>query len=66
LELLYLGQKLSSKIIRVSNELLQDSGVDIEAYLAGVLPTHWPRRSKVSDPGYWRRHAANLKGWQHR
>lgn len=28
------AKKLSSKIIRVSNELLQDSGVDIEAYLA--------------------------------
>lgn len=28
------SKKLSSKIIRVSNELLQDSGVDIEAYLA--------------------------------
>ncbi|MCS3605319.1 phage major capsid protein [Erwinia rhapontici] len=29
--------KLSSKIIRVSNELLQDSGVDIEAFLAGRI-----------------------------
>lgn len=28
------AKKLSSKIIRISNELLQDSGVDIEAYLA--------------------------------
>ncbi|MCW7549204.1 phage major capsid protein [Photorhabdus sp. APURE] len=28
------AKKLSSKIIRVSNELLQDSGIDIEAYLA--------------------------------
>lgn len=28
------AKKLSSKIIRVSNELLQDSGVDIESYLA--------------------------------
>lgn len=28
------AKKLSSKIIRVSNELLQDSGVDIEDYLA--------------------------------
>lgn len=27
------AKKLTSKIIRVSNELLQDSGVDIEAYL---------------------------------
>ena len=28
------AKKLSSKIIRVSNELLQDSGVDIESYLS--------------------------------
>ncbi|WP_391528493.1 phage major capsid protein [Photorhabdus akhurstii] len=28
------AKKLSSKIIRVSDELLQDSGIDIEAYLA--------------------------------
>lgn len=31
------SKKLSSKIIRVSNELLQDSGVDIEAYLAARI-----------------------------
>lgn len=31
------AKKLSSKIIRVSNELLQDSGVDIEAYLSGRI-----------------------------
>ena len=31
------SKKLSSKIIRVSNELLQDAGVDIEAYLAGRI-----------------------------
>ncbi|WP_118984511.1 phage major capsid protein [Photorhabdus sp. CRCIA-P01] len=31
------AKKLSSKIIRISNELLQDSGVDIEAYLAGRI-----------------------------
>ncbi|EIX4511076.1 phage major capsid protein [Escherichia coli] len=31
------AKKLSSKIIRVSNELLQDSGVDIESYLAGRI-----------------------------
>ncbi len=31
------AKKLSSKIIRTSNELLQDSGVDIEAYLAGRI-----------------------------
>lgn len=31
------AKKLSSKIIRVSNELLQDSGVDIEGYLAGRI-----------------------------
>lgn len=31
------AKKLSSKIIRVSNELLQDSGVDIEAYLASRI-----------------------------
>lgn len=31
------AKKLSSKIIRVSNELLQDSGVDIEAYLAARI-----------------------------
>lgn len=31
------AKKLSSKIIRVSNELLLDSGVDIEAYLAGRI-----------------------------
>lgn len=31
------AKKLSSKIIRVSNELLQDSGVDIEAYLTGRI-----------------------------
>ena len=29
--------KLSSKIIRVSNELLQDSGVDLEGYLSGRI-----------------------------
>ncbi|WP_045960421.1 phage major capsid protein [Xenorhabdus poinarii] len=28
------AKKLSSKIIRVSNELLQDSGIDMESYLA--------------------------------
>lgn len=31
------SKKLSSKIIRVSNELLQDSGVNIEAYLAARI-----------------------------
>ncbi|MGG9011091.1 phage major capsid protein, partial [Escherichia coli] len=31
------AKKLSSKIIRVSNELLQDSGVDIESYLANRI-----------------------------
>ncbi|WP_031281357.1 phage major capsid protein [Photorhabdus temperata] len=31
------AKKLTSKIIRVSDELLQDSGVDIEAYLAGRI-----------------------------
>lgn len=31
------AKKLSSKIIRVSNELLQDSGVDIEAYLTARI-----------------------------
>lgn len=31
------AKKLSSKIIRVSNELLQDSGVDIEAFLASRI-----------------------------
>jgi hypothetical protein len=44
LSALQLGaKKLSSKIIRVSNELLQDSGVDIEASWLDVLPTHWTR-----------------------
>lgn len=33
------AKKLSSKIIRVSNELLMDSGVDIEAFLAGRIAT---------------------------
>lgn len=33
------AKKLSSKIIRVSNELLQDSGVDIEAFLAARIAT---------------------------
>ncbi|MBS0878583.1 MULTISPECIES: phage major capsid protein [unclassified Tatumella] len=31
------AKKLSSKIIRVSNELLQDSGVDMEAFLANRI-----------------------------
>lgn len=31
------AKKLTSKIIRVSNELLQDSGVDIQAYLASRI-----------------------------
>uniref|UniRef100_A0A3B0MG04 Phage capsid-like C-terminal domain-containing protein n=1 Tax=Arsenophonus endosymbiont of Trialeurodes vaporariorum TaxID=235567 RepID=A0A3B0MG04_9GAMM len=31
------AKKLSSKIIKVSNELLQDSGVDIEGYLAARI-----------------------------
>lgn len=31
------AKKLSSKIIRVSNELLQDSAINIEAYLAGRI-----------------------------
>lgn len=31
------AKKLSSKVIRVSNELLQDSGVDIEAFLTGRI-----------------------------
>lgn len=31
------AHKLSSKVIRVSNELLADSGIDIEGYLAGRI-----------------------------
>lgn len=31
------AHKLSSKVIRVSNELLADSGIDIEAFLAGRI-----------------------------
>lgn len=31
------AKKMSSKIIRVSNELLQDSGINMEAYLAGRI-----------------------------
>ncbi|WP_109402838.1 phage major capsid protein [Proteus terrae] len=31
------AKKLTSKIIRISNELLQDSGVDIQAYLASRI-----------------------------
>lgn len=31
------AKKLSSKMIRVSNELLQDSGIDMQAYLAGRI-----------------------------
>ena len=31
------AHKLSSKIIRVSNELLQDSGIDMEAFLSGRI-----------------------------
>lgn len=31
------AHKLSSKVIRVSNELLQDSGIDMESYLAGRI-----------------------------
>lgn len=31
------AKKLSSKIIRVSNELLQDSGIDMQAYIAGRI-----------------------------
>lgn len=31
------AKKLSSKIIRVSNELLQDSGIDMQAYLASRI-----------------------------
>ncbi|MGL5344883.1 MAG: phage major capsid protein [Plesiomonas sp.] len=31
------AKKLSSKIIRVSNELLSDSGIDIEAFLSGRI-----------------------------
>ena len=37
------AKKLSSKIIRVSNELLQDSGVDIEAFLAGRIASRLGR-----------------------
>lgn len=33
------AKKLSSKVIRVSNELLNDSGVDIEALLTGRIAT---------------------------
>ncbi|MBR7443088.1 phage major capsid protein, partial [Klebsiella pneumoniae] len=33
------ANKRSSKLIRVSNELLQDSGVDIEAFLAARIAT---------------------------
>lgn len=31
------AKKLSSKMIRVSNELLQDSGIDMQSYLAGRI-----------------------------
>lgn len=31
------AKKLSSKIIRISNELLQDSGIDIESFLSGRI-----------------------------
>ena len=31
------AKKLSSKIIRVSNELLQDSGINVQAFLAGRI-----------------------------
>ncbi|MDW5376834.1 phage major capsid protein [Halomonas sp. HP20-15] len=31
------AHKLSSKVIRVSNELLQDSGINMESYLAGRI-----------------------------
>lgn len=31
------AHRLSSKVIRVSNELLNDSGIDMEAYLAGRI-----------------------------
>lgn len=37
------AHKLSSKIIRVSNELLQDSGVDIEAFLARRIASRLER-----------------------
>lgn len=37
------SHKLSSKIIRVSNELLQDSGVDMEGYLARRIATRLER-----------------------
>ncbi|MNO68925.1 Phage capsid family protein [compost metagenome] len=37
------AHKLSSKIIRISNELLQDSGVDIEAFLARRIASRLER-----------------------
>ncbi|ELH58537.1 HK97 family phage major capsid protein [Escherichia coli KTE209] len=47
------AKKLSSKIIRVSNELLQDSGVDIESYLANqpYCPAYWSWRGEISGSG---------------
>lgn len=37
------AHKLSSKIIRVSNELLADSGIDMEAYLSGRIASRLGR-----------------------
>lgn len=37
------AHKLSSKVIRVSNELLADSGIDMEAYLANRLASRMGR-----------------------
>lgn len=37
------AHKLSSKIIRVPNELLSDSGIDMEAYLAGRIASRLGR-----------------------
>lgn len=57
------AKKLSSKIIRVSNELLQDSGVDIEAYLAGRIAQRIGRgEAKYLVQWYRCRHTAAAKG----
>lgn len=46
---------ISSKIIRVSEQLLQDSGIDMEAFLAGRIGKRVSRTRRHARPGQSRR-----------
>lgn len=50
--------KYSSKSIALPFELLQDSFIDIEAYIKSLLALRPPHPEPPSDRGHWHRPAA--------